>query len=125
MLPGRNSGIQSCWRNCCDKHGESTSNAPIHRPDLYRGGSHQPIVTDITANKPYGVFPSGGGEFLHYDVLNHTDLSREGGQSGDIDLSHINWGNYDLVVIDDRLHGIEHHGSVRFAAIGRAYGTHA
>ncbi len=62
---------------------------------------------------------------LHYDVLNHTDLSREGGQSGDIDLSHINWGNYDLVVIDDRLHGIEHHGSVRFAAIGRAYGTHA
>ncbi len=38
---------------------------------------------------------------LHYDVLNHTDLSREGGQSGDIDLSHINWGNYDLVVIDE------------------------
>lgn len=38
---------------------------------------------------------------LHYDVLNHTDLSRDGGQSGDIDLSHINWGNYDLVVIDE------------------------
>jgi len=38
---------------------------------------------------------------LHYDVLNHTDLSREGGQSGDIDLSHVNWGNYDLVVIDE------------------------
>lgn len=38
---------------------------------------------------------------LHFDVLNHTDLSRDGGQSGDIDLSHVNWGNYDLVVIDE------------------------
>jgi SNF2 family DNA or RNA helicase len=38
---------------------------------------------------------------LHYDVLNHTDLGREGGMSGDIDLSHVNWGNYDLVVIDE------------------------
>lgn len=38
---------------------------------------------------------------LNYDVLNHTDLSREGGHSGDIDLSHVNWGNYDLVVIDE------------------------
>jgi hypothetical protein len=36
-----------------------------------------------------------------FDVLNHTDLSREGGQSGDIDLGHINWANYDLVVIDE------------------------
>jgi hypothetical protein len=38
---------------------------------------------------------------LNYDVLNHTDLSRDGGHSGDIDLSHVNWGNYDLVVIDE------------------------
>jgi superfamily II DNA or RNA helicase len=38
---------------------------------------------------------------LNYDVLNHTDLSRDGGFSGDIDLTHINWGNYDLVVIDE------------------------
>lgn len=38
---------------------------------------------------------------LNYDVLNHTDLSRDGGQSGDIDLAHVNWGNYDLVVIDE------------------------
>lgn len=38
---------------------------------------------------------------LNYDVLNHTDLSREGGASGDIDLANINWGNYDLVVIDE------------------------
>ena len=36
-----------------------------------------------------------------YDVLNHTDLSRDGGNSGDIDLAHVNWGNYDLVVIDE------------------------
>ena len=38
---------------------------------------------------------------FNFDVLNHTDLSRENGQSGDIDLKHVNWGNYDLVVIDE------------------------
>ena len=38
---------------------------------------------------------------FNYDVLNHTDLSRDGGLSGDINLSHVNWGNYDLVVIDE------------------------
>ena len=38
---------------------------------------------------------------FNYDVLNHTDLSRDGGMSGDIDLAHVNWGNYDLVVIDE------------------------
>jgi hypothetical protein len=38
---------------------------------------------------------------LNYDVLNHTDLSRDGGTSGDINLAHVNWGNYDLVVIDE------------------------
>lgn len=38
---------------------------------------------------------------FNYDVLNHTDLSRSGGLSGDIELTHINWGNYDLVVIDE------------------------
>ncbi len=38
---------------------------------------------------------------FNYDVLNHTDLSRDGGASGDIDLAHVNWGNYDLVVIDE------------------------
>ena len=36
-----------------------------------------------------------------YDVLSHTDLSRASGLSGDIDLASINWGNYDLVVIDE------------------------
>jgi hypothetical protein len=36
-----------------------------------------------------------------FDVLNHTDLSRESGLSGDVDLGHINWANYDLVVIDE------------------------
>jgi superfamily II DNA or RNA helicase len=38
---------------------------------------------------------------FNYDVLNHTDLSRENGYSGDIDLNKVNWGNYDLVVIDE------------------------
>jgi SNF2 family DNA or RNA helicase len=38
---------------------------------------------------------------FRYDVLSHTDLSRDGGYSGDINLETVNWGNYDLVVIDE------------------------
>lgn len=38
---------------------------------------------------------------LNYDVLFHTDLSRPGGFSNGLDLSRLNWGNYDLVVIDE------------------------
>lgn len=38
---------------------------------------------------------------FNYDVLNHTDLSREDGYSGEINLKTINWSNYDLVVIDE------------------------
>lgn len=38
---------------------------------------------------------------LRYDVLFHTDLSRKNGHSNGLDLSRINWGNYDLVVIDE------------------------
>jgi hypothetical protein len=37
---------------------------------------------------------------LNYDVLFHTDLSRSGGFSNGLDLDRLNWGNYDLVVID-------------------------
>ena len=40
-------------------------------------------------------------DYFRYDVLNHTDLSRAKGLSGEIDLSTLNWGNYDLVVIDE------------------------
>ncbi|MCD8189901.1 MAG: SNF2-related protein [Clostridiales bacterium] len=38
---------------------------------------------------------------LRYDVLFHTDLPRKGGTSNGIDLDRLNWGNYDLVVIDE------------------------
>lgn len=38
---------------------------------------------------------------LRYDILYHTDLSRSSGTSNGLDLEHINWGNYDLVVIDE------------------------
>ena len=41
------------------------------------------------------------GDRLRYDVLYHTDLSREYGKSNGIDLDRLNWGNYDLVVIDE------------------------
>ncbi len=38
---------------------------------------------------------------LSYDVLFHSDLSRERGQSNGVELEKVNWGNYDLVVIDE------------------------
>lgn len=38
---------------------------------------------------------------LNYDVLNHTDLSRYTGHSGDINLEEIYWENYELIVIDE------------------------
>ena len=38
---------------------------------------------------------------LRYDVLYHTDLNRTHGMSNGLDLGRINWGNYDLVVIDE------------------------
>ncbi|MGE7661337.1 helicase-related protein [Peribacillus sp. NPDC097197] len=38
---------------------------------------------------------------FNYDILNHTDLSRESGMSGEIRLDTVKWGNYDLVVIDE------------------------
>ena len=41
------------------------------------------------------------GDRLNYDVLFHTDLSRPGGFSNGLDLNRLNWGNYDLVVIDE------------------------
>lgn len=38
---------------------------------------------------------------LRYDVLYHTDLNRTSGTSNGLDLDRINWGNYDLVIIDE------------------------
>lgn len=38
---------------------------------------------------------------FNYDVLCHTDLQRERGESFGTPLNRINWGNYDLVVIDE------------------------
>ena len=48
---------------------------------------------------------------LRYDILYHTDLSRHSGQSNGLDLEHINWGNYDLVVIDES-HNFRNGGKV-------------
>ena len=36
-----------------------------------------------------------------YDVLCHTDLQRTTGYSFGVPLNRVNWGNYDLVVIDE------------------------
>ena len=38
---------------------------------------------------------------FNYDVLCHTDLQRTSGESFGMPLNRINWGNYDLVVIDE------------------------
>lgn len=51
-----------------------------------------------TQNDKRNIFAS---DRFNYDVLNHTDLSRTSGYTGDIPLATVNWGNYDLVVIDE------------------------
>lgn len=55
---------------------------------------------------------------FNYDVLNHTDLSRDKGKSGEINLETINWGNYDLLVIDEshnfRNSGTKTDGATRY-----------
>ncbi len=38
---------------------------------------------------------------FRYDVLHHTDLSREKGEVNGLQLETLNWGAYDLVVIDE------------------------
>lgn len=38
---------------------------------------------------------------LNYDVLAHTDLLRTSGYSMGMPLDLVNWGNYDLIVIDE------------------------
>lgn len=48
---------------------------------------------------------------LRYDVLYHTDLNRTQGTSNGLDLGRLNWGNYDLVVIDES-HNFRNGGKV-------------
>ena len=48
-----------------------------------------------------------------YTLLSHTDLSRETGMVGDIDLANFNWGGFDLVVIDES-HNFRNMGGARY-----------
>lgn len=54
--------------------------------------------TLYTVNDRRNIFAA---DRFNYDVLNHTDLTRRSGKSGELSLEAINWGNYDLVVIDE------------------------
>ena len=54
--------------------------------------------TIYTVNDRRNIFAA---DRFNFDVLNHTDLTRWGGKSGEINLETLNWGNYDLVVIDE------------------------
>lgn len=54
--------------------------------------------TLYTVNDMRNIFAA---DRFNYDVLNHTDLTRKRGKSGEINLETVNWGNYDLVVIDE------------------------
>ena len=48
---------------------------------------------------------------LRYDILFHTDLTRDRGESNGINLERLNWGNYDLIVIDES-HNFRNGGNV-------------
>ena len=54
--------------------------------------------TNYNANLTTNMFAA---DRFNYDVLAHTDLSRTRGTSLGIPLDRVNWGNYDLVVIDE------------------------
>jgi SNF2 family DNA or RNA helicase len=54
--------------------------------------------TIFTINDKRNLFAA---DRFNYDVLNHTDLTRLRGHSGELNLETLNWGNYDLVVIDE------------------------
>ncbi|GAA4116598.1 helicase-related protein [Knoellia locipacati] len=54
--------------------------------------------TNYNANLTTNIFAT---DRFNYDVLAHTDLSRSRGESMGLRLDRINWGNYDLVVIDE------------------------
>jgi len=54
--------------------------------------------TNYNANLTTNIFAS---DRFNYDVLAHTDLSRTRGESMGLRLDRVNWGNYDLVVIDE------------------------
>ena len=55
-------------------------------------------IYQVQNNSPLNPFLH---DRLSYTVLSHTDLDRESGKSGDIDLAAITWGNYDLIIIDE------------------------
>ncbi|KAA1429664.1 helicase-related protein [Mycolicibacter arupensis] len=54
--------------------------------------------TNYNANLTTNIFAR---DRFNYDVLAHTDLSRSKGESLGLRLDRVNWGNYDLVVIDE------------------------
>ena len=54
--------------------------------------------TIFTINDKRNLFAA---DRFNFDVLNHTDLNRDRGYSGEINLETLNWSNYDLVVIDE------------------------
>lgn len=54
--------------------------------------------TQYQGNKTTNIFYK---DRIRFDVLFHTDLGRTSGKSGGMDLATVNWGNYDLVVIDE------------------------
>ena len=58
---------------------------------------NRPLKTNVLA-----------GDRLHYTVLNHTDLQRTRGESHGTNLKQINWGNFDLIVIDES-HNFRNH----------------
>ena len=53
------------------------------------------------------------GDRFAYTLLSHTDLSRDGGKVGDIDLANFNWQNFDLIVIDES-HNFRNHEGQRY-----------
>ena len=53
------------------------------------------------------------GDQFNYTLLSHTDLSRQAGHAGGVNLGNFNWGNFHLVVIDES-HNFRNHEGQRY-----------
>ena len=73
---------------------------------LYDNWSLYPITNGHRQNP----FPE---DRFAYSLLAHTDLSRDTGKSGSVDLSNFTWSNYDLIVIDES-HNFRNDGGKRY-----------
>ncbi|MFA5383819.1 MAG: helicase-related protein [Eubacteriales bacterium] len=103
VLPNEATGFKESkiWKLLYDFQKDAAL-AIINKLEKYNGCI---LYKDNYINNPIAA------DRLRYDVLYHTDLFRNHGHSNGLDLDRLNWGNYDLIVIDES-HNFRNGGQV-------------